>query len=77
MSESVERTEKAIVGAEVPPGVLIVGAFAGAMLGAAAAYFWARQQGAPRRLDRSRALKAGMLLLGTARQLAALLAEEG
>ncbi len=73
MSETVERTE---AGAEVPASALVVGAFAGAVLGAAAAYFWARQQGAPKRLDRSRALKAGMLLLGTARQLAALLADE-
>ncbi len=76
MSETVEHTEEAMVKAEVPAEMLVVGAFAGALLGAAAAYFWARQHNAPKRLDRSQALKAGMLLLGTARQLAALLADE-
>ena len=77
MSESMESiAEQPLTHGEVPTEALLLGAFAGAIFGAAAAYLWAKRQGVEARLDGKRALKAGMLLLGTARQLAALLAEE-
>jgi hypothetical protein len=56
---------------------VLLGALAGAVAGAALAYAYTRQSGGRKgRLSAARAFKAGMLLLGTARQLAALL-EEG
>ncbi len=56
--------------------VILLGALVGAMAGAALAYVYSRQgEGRKMRLSPARAFKAGMLLLGTARQLAALLEE--
>ncbi len=57
--------------------LILFGAVAGALTGAALAYLFGRRTGKQEiRLSATRALKAGMLLLGTARQLAALLDED-
>ncbi|HFC08623.1 MAG TPA: hypothetical protein ENJ54_02025 [Chloroflexi bacterium] len=56
--------------------MILLGALVGAMAGAALAYAYSRRGGARKvRLSASSAFKAGMLLLGTARQLVALLEE--
>ena len=73
-------TETPAIPAQPMRGTILVGAVLGAALGAAAAYAFSRRNNRPQKITAGQVFKAGMLLLGTARQLAALLeeaAEEG
>jgi len=61
---------------EAKATVILAGALVGAAVGAALAYAWAREARASRlHLSPSKAIKLSMVLLGTARQMAALLEE--
>ena len=71
-----EQTKLATTENEVPVTMVLLGAAAGALVGAAVVYTLARQKSVTVQLKPAQALKAGMLVLGTMRQLAALL-EEG
>ncbi len=73
MTEDIERTTTENA---VSTTAVALGAVAGALVGAAVAYALARQKGAVKQVKPAQALKAGMLVLGTLRQLAALLEEE-
>jgi len=70
-----EQTELVTTEGEVPTTMLLLGAAAGALVGAAIVYAVARQRPARVRLTPVQAVKAGALMLGTLRQLAALMEE--
>jgi len=70
-----EQTELVTTEGEVPATMLLLGAAAGALVGAALVYAVARQRSTSVRLTPMQAVKAGALVLGTLRQLAALMEE--
>ena len=71
-----EQEELVTVESEVSPAMVALGAAVGALAGAALIYALARRKTVAVRVKPAQALKAGALLVGTMRQLAALLAEE-
>ena len=71
-----EQAELVMTESEVSPAMVALGAAVGALAGAAVIYALARRKTVTVQIKPAQALKAGALVLGTLRQLAALLAEE-